>query len=89
MMRETRHATWVIYAAGFMPNTDARVTVDSVDQPYTEYDPTTGLLKNMPNAWGFGIAYPSQAPDGTHFDVGISPFLEHFNKQIPDIAADL
>ena len=89
MMRETRHATWLIYAAGFMPNTAIRVTVDSVDQSYTDYDPTTGVLKNVPNAWGFGIAYPSQAPDGIHFDVGISPFLEHFYKQIPSITVNL
>ena len=89
MMRETRRATWVVYAAGFMPNTAIRVTVGSVDQSYTGYDPTTGVLKNVPNAWGFGIAYPSQAPDGIHFDVGISPFLEHFHKQIPAIAVDL
>lgn len=89
IVKETRQATWVVYAAGFMTDTAIRVVVDGVETAFTEYDPNTGVLKNTPNAWGFGIAYPSQAPDGIHFDVGISPFLEHFYKEIPTIIADL
>ena len=91
LIRETRNATWVIYATGFQPDTTIRVSDESTDISHREYDPNTGVLKNAPNAWGFGIAYPSQAPDGIHYDVGISSFLEHFYKQIPSIlpGADL
>ena len=89
MIKATRGATWLVYAAGFTPNTDIRITVDNTEVPMTGYDATTGVLKGIPNAWGFGIAYPSQAPDGIHFDVGISSFLEHFYTQIPTITAHL
>ena len=91
MMKVVRQATWVIFAAGFTARTDIRISIDDDTAPKSivEYDATTGTLTSVPNAWGFGIAYPSQAPDGVHFDVGISSFLEHFNKQIPAIVAGL
>jgi hypothetical protein len=89
MIKATRGATWIVYAAGFTMNTDCRVTVDTTDVSIRGYDASTGRLKGVPNAWGFGIAYPSQAPDGINYDVGISSFLEHFYKQIPTIVADL
>ena len=89
MVKETRHATWAVYAAGFILNTSIRVLVDADDKSITDYNANTGVLAGVPNAWGFGIAYPSQAPDGIHYDVGISSFLEHFYKQIPAIVADL
>jgi hypothetical protein len=37
--------------------------------------------------WGFGIAYPSQAPDGIHWDVGVSSFLEHIHGQTSSIVS--
>ncbi len=89
MIKATRSATWVVYAMGFTMNTDIRVSINTTDVSVTGYEPNTGILKDVPNAWGFGIAYPSQAPDGVHFDVGISSFLEHFYKQIPRILGDL
>jgi hypothetical protein len=89
MIKATRGATWIVYAAGFTMNTNCRVTLDTADVSITGYDASTGRLKGVPNAWGFGIAYPSQAPDGVNYDVGISSFLEHFYKQIPSIIADL
>jgi hypothetical protein len=45
-------------------------------------DPTSRIQKS---GSGFGIAYPNQAPDGKHWDVGIYSFLEHINAQIPTI----
>jgi hypothetical protein len=89
MIKATRGATWIVYATGFTMNTNIRIIVDTIEVPIRDYNATTGVLKGVPNAWGFGIAYPSQAPDGIHFDVGISSFLEHFYKQIPDIVAHL
>jgi hypothetical protein len=89
MIKATRGATWIVYATGFTMNTNIRIIVDTTEVPIRDYNATTGVLKGVPNAWGFGIAYPSQAPDGIHFDVGISSFLEHFYKQIPDIVAHL
>ena len=89
MVKATRGATWIVYAAGFTINTNIRIVVDNTEANITGYDANTGVLKGVPNAWGFGIAYPSQAPDGVHFDVGISSFLEHFYRQIPDVTAHL
>ncbi len=89
MVKASRHATWVVYATGFVIRRSVRVVVGSDDVSMAEYDANTGALKGAPNAWGFGIAYPSQAPDGVHFDVGISSFLEYFYKQIPAITAHL
>ncbi len=83
LIKETRNASWVVYATGFQPDTSIRVMNDNTVVSYIEYDPKTGALKNLPNAWGFGIAYPSQALDGIHYDVGISSFMEHFYRQIP------
>ena len=88
MIKATRAATWTVYAAGFIKSADIRITVDTTDVDAADYDATTGRLKGVPNAWGLGIAYPSQAPDGVHFDVGISSFLEHSYKQVPTIIGE-
>ena len=48
------------------------------------------LVKNElteSSMWGFGIAYPSQAPDGIHWDVGVSSFLEHIHGQTSSIVS--
>jgi hypothetical protein len=79
LIREGRTADWVVYALGF-ERTAIPITVDGVQTTPT-YDGASGKL-SCPNAWGFGIAYPSQAPDGIHWDVGISSFLEHMNRQL-------
>ena len=84
LVRATRLANWAIYAVGFEP----RIPTLCVNGPpinATVYDATTGTLQNAPSAWGFGLAYPSQAPDGVHKDVGVAPFLEHMVQQIPNI----
>ncbi len=52
---------------------------------YTSYRGQTGEIPGIPSAWGFGLAYPSQAPDGVHWDVGIAPFVEHMKTQIAKI----
>jgi hypothetical protein len=79
LVREARTADWVVYAIGF-ERTDIQIVVDGV-HTNPVYEGTTGKL-SCPNAWGFGIAYPSQAPDGIHWDVGISSFLDHMNRQL-------
>ena len=80
LIRETRSANWVIYAIGFRPHGEIIFTVDSVSPSSMKYD-TTGKLLECPSTWGFGFAYPNQAPDGIHWDVGVSSFLEHISKQ--------
>jgi cation diffusion facilitator CzcD-associated flavoprotein CzcO len=86
VIRTSREASWVVYAMGFSRRT-IKMSVDNVDTAATEYDSSTGKLQGVP-AWGFGTAYPNRAPDGVHWDVGVSPFLEHIKKQIPDIISD-
>jgi hypothetical protein len=87
LIRESRRADWVVYAIGFEPR-DCRIQKDGVPIPQhlkNTYDGATGICQTIPHAWGFGIAYPNQAPDGKHWDVGIYSFLEHINAQIPTI----
>jgi len=89
LIKETRQATWAIYSMGFSVSSGIRMVVNSSEIILSNYDSSTGKITGAPNAWGFGIAYPSIAPDGIHYDVGISSFLEHFNKQIPQIIGGL
>jgi hypothetical protein len=77
VIRETRSANWAIYATGFEPRNNIEITLNGEKKSVTKYSPTTGKITDCPNAWGFGIAYPSQAPDGIHFDVGVASFIEH------------
>jgi hypothetical protein len=85
MLRETRSADWAIYAIGFEPRHKIVLTIDeNKGLTNLEYD-KTGKLLQYPCAWGFGFAYPSQAPDEIHWDVGVSSFLEHIHRQIPSI----
>ena len=71
---------WVIYAIGFEANKNIKCEID-----LTKYDKTSGKILNTENAYGFGIAYPSLAPDSIHVDVGVYSFIEHIQKQLEDI----
>lgn len=77
VIRESRSANWAIYAIGFEPRNTIEIDVDGSKRSLISYSATNGKIADCPNAWGFGIAYPSQAPDGIHFDVGIASFIEH------------
>lgn len=80
LIRHTKNVDAVVYAIGF----EAR-------NPFglTDYDAQTGQIKGYTNAWGFGIAYPNQAPDGIHKDVSIPAFQAHIEKQMPNILSSL
>lgn len=82
LIKATRDADWVIYATGFQ-RLPLPLTVDGVSNQPT-YDGHTGAL-GLPRAWGFGLAYPSQAPDGVHWDVGVAAFLDHMAAQVSSI----
>lgn len=77
LIKATRVADWVIYAIGIEPR--------EVSGLPALYDGRTGALNGASRAWGFGIAFPSQAPDGVHWDVGISAFLDHMAAQVSAI----
>jgi len=85
VIKATRKADWVIYATGFNQRFTFPVRDQSVPINMVHYERTTGKILSLPNAWGFGLSHPSQAPDGIHFDVGIFSFMEHISKQIPSI----
>lgn len=74
VVKVTRKADKVVYAIGFNARNDLELN---------EYDDKTGKIKNVKNAWGFGIAYPSRSEGG--LDAGVSPFMEHIQKQLPEI----
>ena len=76
MLKVLRKCDWVIYSIGF------ETTQISSNIDLTKYDNTTGKILETDNAYGFGIAYPSLAPDSIHVDVGIISFVEHIQKQI-------
>ncbi|NBV77184.1 hypothetical protein EBR66_03415 [bacterium] len=84
VIRSSQNATWTIYAMGFQPRSIS-LMMDGKSVSSLEYDGKTGKLKNVPDAWGFGMAYPNLAPDGIHWDVSVAAFLEHMKSQLPDI----
>ena len=86
ILREVRSAHWVVYAIGFEPRNLLQITNDGVPITKIEYD-NSGKILNCSSMWGFGIAYPSQAPDGIHWDVGVSSFLEHIHRQTASIVS--
>jgi hypothetical protein len=84
LVRATRVADWVIYATGFEPRV-VSLSVDGATVDATAYDGKTGAIRGAPAAWGFGVGYPSLAPDGVHWDVGVAPFMEHMRAQVQPI----
>jgi hypothetical protein len=76
IIRWTRKSDWVIYAAGFQRT--------SFSASFT-YNEITGQLNELPNTWGFGIAFPNRASDGIHWDVSIPSFFSHIELQCPKI----
>jgi hypothetical protein len=91
LIRESKRADWAIYAIGFEPR-EYSIKKDGVIVPSplkNSYDGLTGVCQALTHAWGFGIAYPNQAPDGKNWDVGIYSFLEHMNGQIPSILSSI
>jgi hypothetical protein len=86
VIRSSRDAEQVVYAMGFTPRR-IPLSIDGVVCSSTEYNQHTGVLTHAP-AWGFGVAYPNRAPDGIHWDVGVTPFLEHIKQQIPAITSE-
>lgn len=79
IIKASKQADWVVYGIGFKTK-NIRANFD-----VTIYDSTNGRIKNVEKAYGFGIAYPSLAPDSIHVDVGIVSFIEHIQNQIEDI----
>ena len=80
IIKLTKKVDWVIYAIGFEANKNIKCETN-----LTKYDKTSGKILNTENAYGFGIAYPSLAPDSIHVDVGVYSFIEHIQKQLEDI----
>ena len=87
IIRSALTADWVIYAIGFSPRCEIQLLIDGKPHSLCEYDKNTGII--APRAWGFGVAYPNQAPDGIHWDVSVAAFLDHMKQQLPQILAAL
>ena len=85
LLKASARSTWSIYCVGFKQNNDITICVNDVAQDASKFDGKTGKIDSCPAAWGFGIGYPSTAPDSIHVDVGIYSFAEHIQKQIMDI----
>lgn len=83
LIKATRTADWVIYATGFQRKM-IPLTLDGASIEIA-YDGKTGIIHRVPRAWGFGLAFPSQAPDGIHWDVGVAAFLDHIAQQVSAI----
>jgi hypothetical protein len=88
VIRAALNADWTVYAMGFRPRL-VRLLVDGAEVSAAPYDGATGALKVAPKAWGFGVAYPNQAPDGIHWDVSVAAFLTHMKSQLPAILQTL
>jgi hypothetical protein len=86
VIRASATADWVIYAMGFAARElPLPFQVDGVERGTRAYNGETGVLTELPAAWGFGTAYPNRAPDGVHWDVSVAAFLIHMKKQLPAI----
>ena len=83
IIKASKEADWVINSIGFEAR-NIETTVNGLPVSLRTYDSKTGALV-CPKAFGFGIAYPSLAPDNIHVDVGLFSFVEHILKQIPNL----
>lgn len=79
VIKASKEADWVIYSIGFEPHA-IRANFD-----ITKYNSTNGRIFGIEKAYGFGIAYPSLAPDSIHVDVGVLSFVEHIQKQMEEL----
>jgi thioredoxin reductase len=79
VIKTSKEADWVIYSIGF----EAQKIRGNFD--ITKYDSTSGKILGTEKAYGFGIAYPSLAPDSIHVDVGVLSFVEHIQKQMGEL----
>ena len=79
VIKASKDANWVIYSIGF----EAHKIKGNFD--ITKYNSTNGKILDIENAYGFGIAYPSLAPDSIHVDVGVPSFIEHIQKQMEEL----
>jgi pyruvate/2-oxoglutarate dehydrogenase complex dihydrolipoamide dehydrogenase (E3) component len=81
-------ADWITYACGFVPRKTIRVFVEGVEVAVDKYDASTGKLIEVPNAWGFGIAYPNSNIVGaeTYYDVSLAAFLTHISRNLSAIS---
>jgi hypothetical protein len=72
-------ATKCIYAVGFTPRLLQGLS--------TEYDAQTAQLKNHPNCYGYGIAFPgtSEVNGKTYVDVSVLSFQEQIRKTLPKV----
>ena len=82
LLKVAKQATKVIYAIGFEKR-ELEIRFNNETIHSNVYDKKTGLIAK--GLYGFGIAYPSSAPDNIHVDVGIISFAEHILKQVEDI----
>jgi hypothetical protein len=82
LLKTAKQATKAIYAIGF-ERRDIPISFNSEKIETSSYNKKTGLIAN--GLYGFGIAYPSSAPDDIHVDVGVISFAEHILKQVADI----
>ena len=84
LIKTSKKATKAIYAIGF-ESRNIKITYNNELKDSSLYDKKTGSILGCEGLWGFGIAYPSSAPDDIHVDVGIISFVEHILKQLKDI----
>ena len=84
LIKVSKKATKAIYAIGFKSR-GIKISYNGEDIDSTQYNNKTGSIHGCEGLWGFGIAYPSSAPDDIHVDVGIISFVEHILKQVIDI----
>jgi len=83
VIKASKEADWVIYSIGF----EAQKIKANFD--ISKYNSTNGKIIDIEKAYGFGIAYPSLAPDSIHVDIGVLSFVEHIQKQMEELKKHL
>jgi threonine dehydrogenase-like Zn-dependent dehydrogenase len=83
--RAVEKADSVIYAIGF-EKTKLEYKDLSGATRQLDHDWETGRFRNLPNIWGFGIAFPSHLPKNPSYpDIGFDGFITAIHAALPSI----
>lgn len=85
LLKALLEADWVLYAVGFVRRRDIVFSVAG-KVVALEYDAATGRGSSLPSIFAWGIAYPSVAADGKHFDVSVPAFIAHAERNVAAVS---
>jgi hypothetical protein len=84
--RAVQRANYVLYTFGFQEQSPHYT--DTTGHTHSmQFEAQTSTFADVPNVWGFGMAFPSHIP-GTHLpDIGFQGFIRAIQNVLPAILA--